>query len=89
MFVPVAQSIFTKRLGADLTQLAPGLNATSLQSMGISDLRDHVGAGNLAGTLKGYDQAVTQTYYLAVALTCATLVGSGAMEWRSVKQKRS
>ena len=89
VFVPVAQSIFMKRLGADLTQLAAGLNATSLQNMVISGLRDHVGAGNLDGTLEGYDKAVTQTYYLAVALTCATLVGSGAMEWRSVKQKRS
>ena len=89
IFISVAQSIFTGRLTADIGQYASGLNATSLQSMGLSDLRAHVGPKKLEHVLLGYDKAVTQTLYLPVALTSMSIIGTLAMEWRSVKKKRS
>ena len=89
--VPVAQTIFQGRLVRDIQKYSPGSNisAASLQSMGVSDLRKTVGAQELADVLLGYDQAITQTFYLPVGLACATLLGSAAMEWRSVKKKTS
>lgn len=86
--VSAAQTLFTSRLIADLGEFAPGLNAKALETMGLSDLKKNIGAKNLAGVLLGYDKAVTQTFYLPVALTCLTLVGTLGMEWRSVKKKR-
>jgi len=86
--VSAAQTLFTSRLTADLSTFAPSLNATSLETMGLSDLKKNIGAKNLKGVLLGYDKAVTQTFYLPVALTCLSLVGTLGMEWRSVKKKR-
>lgn len=86
--VSAAQTIFTNRLTADLGRFAPDLNATALEHMGLADLKKHIGAKNLEGVLVGYDKAVTQTFYLPVALTCLSLVGTLGMEWRSVKKKR-
>ena len=86
--VSAAQTLFTSRLTADLSTFAPSLNATSLETMGLSDLKKNIGAKNLGGVLLGYDEAVTQTFYLPVALTCLSLVGTLGMEWRSVKKKR-
>ena len=88
VFVSVAQTIFTGRLVADLEAYAPRLNASSLVKMGLADLKEHVGPGNLAGALLGYDRALMQTFYLGVGLTCLSLVGSVGMEWRSVKPKK-
>ncbi|KAI9709443.1 MAG: hypothetical protein M1820_003203 [Bogoriella megaspora] len=89
--IPIAQAIFSGRLVSDVGKNMDGLaiDANSLQSLGLTDLRKMVGAKELEGVLLGYDTAVTQTFYLPLGLACATLVGSAAMEWRSVKKKRN
>ncbi|KAF2236233.1 efflux pump antibiotic resistance protein [Viridothelium virens] len=86
--IPIAQAIFQNRLVSDIEKYTPGsgINAASLQSMGLSDLRRAVGAKELASVLFGYDKAISQTFYLPVGLACATLIGSAGMEWRSVKK---
>ena len=89
LFVPVAQTIFTGRLKDYLDEFVPGLNSSALANMGLLDLKDYVGSAELGDALLGYDMAVTRTFFLPVALTCASLVGAVGMEWRSVKQKKS
>lgn len=89
IFISVAQSIFTGRLTADIGQYASVLNVTSIENMGLSDLRAHVGPKKLEDVLLGYDKAVIQTLYLPVALTSMCIIGTSAMEWRSVKKKQS
>ena len=90
-----AQAIFQNRLEVDLGKVGvdSGLNNTSsaggVDSMGLTDLRQHLGGQRLAEVLRGADSAVTQTMYLPLALTCLTLFGAIGMEWRSVKQKTS
>jgi hypothetical protein len=55
----------------------------------LSDLGNIFGSGRLRDVLLGYDEAVTQTFYLPVALTVATIIGSALTEWRWVKKKQS
>jgi hypothetical protein len=88
IFVSAAQTLFTTRLTADLGKFAPSLNSTALETMGLSDLKQHIGAENLQGVLLGYDNAITQTFYLPVALTCLSLLGTVGMESRSIKKKK-
>ena len=88
LFVSVAHTIFAQRLTADLAGI-PSLNETSVQTTGLASLSNQLGQANLERALFGYDKAVAQTFYLPLALTCATLLGSLAMEWKSVKPKTS
>ncbi|KAH8901039.1 MFS general substrate transporter [Thozetella sp. PMI_491] len=83
-----AQSIFTNKLSQNLQEVAPGLDATAIESMGLTDIKNVVGAEYLNQVLLGLDRSLIQTWYLVVGLTCATMIGSLAMEWRSVKQKK-
>ena len=87
--VPMAQAIFQGRLVSDVEKYTPGsgINSASLRNIGLSDLRNTVGEKELTGVLLGYDRAMGQAFYLSLGLACATLVGSAAMEWRSVKSK--
>ena len=89
IFVSVAQNVFTARLSADLAEYAPELNATSISTAGLSELRNKVGPQNLADALLSFDRALGQTFNLGVALTCLSLLGSAGMEWRSVKKKQN
>ncbi|RDW58220.1 hypothetical protein BP6252_13631 [Coleophoma cylindrospora] len=88
VFVSAAQNIFESRLASNLHELVPSLNATSVESMGLSDLKSLIGPENLGDVLLGFDKSLAQTWYLAVALACVTMVGSATMEWKSVKEKR-
>ena len=47
------------------------------------------GAGKLKSVLMGYENAVVQTLYIPLALAVLTIVGSVAMERKSIKKKQS
>lgn len=89
VFIPIAQIIFTNRLADNLHHFLPDMDAKTVESMGLSELRASVGLENLEKVLVGFDESLTQTWYLAIGLTCATMIGSLLMEWRSVKQKKT
>jgi len=89
VFVAAANAIFTSRLQVELNDYAPGTNPTLIEDYGLAEIRNVIGAERLKGVLLGFDQAVVQTMYLPVALTCLTLLGSIAMERRSVKNKQT
>ena len=86
--VPVAQSIFEGRLRTYLEKYAKGVDGSALAGMGLLDLKSLVGEKELGEALLGYDEAVTRTLFLPLALTCASLIGALGMEWRSVKVKK-
>lgn len=86
--VNVAQSLFSRRLVHNLKEYAPEIDGSALKNIGLSDIKTLIPASELQEALLGYDKAITQTFYLSVALTCLLIVGSLGMEWRSVKEKR-
>ncbi|KAF1350670.1 major facilitator superfamily domain-containing protein [Delphinella strobiligena] len=89
LFVNVAQSVFSRRLVSNLKEYAPEIDGSALESIGWRDIKTLIPAGDLQEALLGYDKAITQTFYLSVALTSLMIVGSLGMEWRSVKEKKT
>ena len=88
LFVSAAQNIFQTRLKGNLQMAVPQLNATNIESVGLSDMRTLVDPWDTGLVLDAVDKSVAQTWYLAVGLACLTVVGSATMEWRSVKEKQ-
>lgn len=88
VFLAIAQTIFLNRLSENLTVLVPGLSPNAVNNMGLTELRMLVGQDELGKALGILDKSLMQTWYLAVGLTCMTMVGSIAMEWGSVKDKK-
>ncbi|KAI1860003.1 uncharacterized protein JN550_011687 [Neoarthrinium moseri] len=89
IWMVVSAALFQNRLIAEVSQYSPSTNATLLGSAGLSGIRDTVGSDRLRDVLLGYDEAITQTLYLPVALCVATILGSAFTEWHSVKKKQS
>lgn len=88
LFVSSSATLFQNRLTAEVGQFAPGTNITDLKNAGLSDIRHIIGQDKLRDVLLGYGEAISQTLYFPVALTCMSLLGCLAMEWRSVKKKQ-
>ena len=88
-FISVSSTLFQNRLAEEVEKYAPDTNTTTFEHGGLANVRDYIGADRLRDVLLGYDKAVMQTLYLPVALAALTIVGSLAMERKSVKKKQS
>lgn len=88
IFISAAATLFQGRLTEEVSRAAPGANVTNIGHAGLSDIRGVIGPDRLRDVLSGYNRATVETLYIPLALALLTLIGSGSMEWRSVKKKR-
>ena len=85
VFISVGNNLFDSRLAHNLVKI-PGLNVGSVAATGATELRNLVPTRLLPQVLVAYNDAMRAIFYLVTALTCLTIFGSLAMEWRSVKK---
>ncbi|KAJ7473151.1 DHA14-like major facilitator [Mycena galericulata] len=87
LFISVAQNVFTNDLVSGLVSSVPGVNAGIVLSTGATSLQSAVDPKFLPAVLTVYNHALITAFYVSLAMACFSLVGSLAMEWRSVKGK--
>jgi hypothetical protein len=81
IFLAVTQNVFLNRLIGGLATV-PGIDPRIVLNTGATNL-------NFGPAIeKVYNDALTQTYYVPVAMSAISICGSLAMEWRSVKAKK-
>jgi MFS family permease len=85
LFVSVGQNIFNNRLISEIPKYAPGFDPAIVLHVGATSLKDQVPARLLDGVQHAYNIALTNTWYIAVALTCLQAIGAVFVEWKSVK----
>ena len=85
VFISVGNNIFDTRFAHNLGGIS-GINVESVALTGATDLKNMVPASLLPQVLMAYNDALRATFYLITALTCCAIVGSLAMEWKSVKK---
>lgn len=83
VFVSVAQNIFANRLVEGVAGV-PGLDPALVVRTGATLLRNVVAPQDLGIVISAYNVALTRAYMVALALACASVIGSSVMEWRSV-----
>jgi hypothetical protein len=89
VFIAIAQVIFTNQLSSRMENIVPGLTPAYIEERGLGDIINGVPVQRLNEVLSAIDRSLTSTWYLPVALGCATIVGSLLVEWRSVKHKQT
>ncbi|KAF7364257.1 DHA14-like major facilitator [Mycena sanguinolenta] len=89
LFVSIAQNVFTNRLVTGLIATVPDVSPSFVLSAGADSLKNSVAPEFLPGVLSAYNQALTTTFYVAMALGGVSVVGAFAVEWLSVKGKNT
>lgn len=89
----IAQNLFTNRLARNLAKevaLVPGLDPSTILvgKNGVLGIANGVPERYVDGVKSAYNDAIVDVYYLALALTCLTVVGSLLIEWKSVKEEK-
>jgi MFS family permease len=86
--IAATQTILTNRLTVNIERFAPEVDAVQIEKSGLGDLKSHIAEASLNNVLQALNESFTQSWYLPVALACATVIGSACMKWTNVKEKR-
>ncbi|KAL2814081.1 MFS toxin efflux pump [Aspergillus cavernicola] len=88
VFLAVGQSVFQNQLIVKLHQYAPNVDTSAVIAGGVTAIRNHVSAAQLPSALAGYNDAIMQTFYVAVAMAALSVVGALCLEWVSLKASK-
>ncbi|KAF9887398.1 hypothetical protein FE257_010253 [Aspergillus nanangensis] len=93
IFVSVGQNIFSGRIVSGMLARAPELDPSVVIRAGATELQQTVklaglkeADATLAAILEIYNDAIVQTFVLALVLACISIVGAIGVEWRTVKR---
>ncbi|KAJ7197976.1 major facilitator superfamily domain-containing protein [Mycena pura] len=87
IFISIGQNVFTNKLLAGLVARVPGIDPAIVLSTGATSLKSAIPANFVPGVLLAYNDGLVATFYVAVAMSCLSLVGALVIEWRSIKGK--
>jgi hypothetical protein len=88
IFLSVGQNIFTNKLLKGVIATVPGIDPSIVIHSGATDLKKNIPPQFLAAVQTAYNHALSQTWYVSVAMACATIFGIAWIEWKSVKGKK-
>jgi hypothetical protein len=83
--VSIANNIFLNKLSTGL-QSIPGINPDLVTHVGATDLRNVVPAASLGAVLEVYNFALRNGFYVGVAVSAATILGTMLMPWINIKK---
>nr|ADY16699.1 TqaJ [Penicillium aethiopicum] len=86
IFISIAQNVFQNRLLANIRKLAPMIDPAEVVQAGATKLREAF-PENIKLVLQAYNNAVTQSFYIAVAMSALSIFGALCLQWISVKKK--
>jgi hypothetical protein len=87
VFLSVSQNIFASKLVKRLSGVG-GLDADAIINTGATDLHDVVRSSDLSTVVDAYSYALTRVFILATTLGACMILGSLAVEWKSIRGKR-
>ncbi|KAF7323823.1 DHA14-like major facilitator [Mycena kentingensis (nom. inval.)] len=87
LFISIGQNVFTNKLVDGLLARVPTLNPLVVLSTGATSIKSVVGEADIAAVLLAYNDALVSAFYVSIAMASLSLVGSLAIEWKSVKGK--
>ncbi|CAD6441457.1 13a4eeef-68ee-4f74-ba7d-4274dd4778f5 [Sclerotinia trifoliorum] len=88
LFVSIGQNIFTNKLSENLAHFVPDLDPAVVLSTGATSIQKDIAPEYLAGVTISYNNALTQSFLVAAVMAVLTIIGSVAIEWKSVKGKK-
>lgn len=88
IFIAIGQKIFENKLHFNLSSEVPAIDAESIIRLGATELNKVVDDANLKVVLEAYSNAITQTFYVSIAVGAIAIIGAIPVQWISIKQKK-
>ena len=88
LFVSIGENVFSNKLVQGLAKYAPSLDPKVVLSIGATSLQTTLDKAQLPGVIQAYNDALTHAFFVAAIMAASTIIGSAAIEWKSVKGKK-
>ena len=88
LFVSIGQSVFTNKLSEGLVKHAPSVDPKVILQTGATAIQKTIDKAVLPGVTIAYNDALTQAFLVSAVMAAMTIIGSAAIEWKSVKGKK-
>jgi MFS family permease len=88
IFISVGQNVFQNQFEQAIHLEDSSMDIAEVLAAGTTTLRKNLPAQQLPAVLRSYNAAITQAFYVGVALAAISLLGTIALEWKSVKRAR-
>jgi hypothetical protein len=88
LFVSIGQSVFTNKLSEGLIKYAPSVDPKVILATGATAIQKTIDKSVLPGVTIAYNDALTQAFLVSAVMAALTIIGSAAVEWKSVKGKK-
>ncbi|KAF2877969.1 major facilitator superfamily domain-containing protein [Massariosphaeria phaeospora] len=87
--VAIAQTVFVNELQKGVRDAVniPGFDTSVLVNSGATDLSSMYSPDQLDKVLPAYSEAITKTFYIALALSCGAWFLALPVQWKSMKKK--
>jgi MFS family permease len=86
IFVSVSQSIFQNTI-VGIHNVYPNISVDTLLTTGATNIPALFSDDQLLRVLPIYRNAIVNTFYVALALSCLSILGALGTEWKSMKTK--
>ncbi|KAF3770926.1 hypothetical protein M406DRAFT_96985 [Cryphonectria parasitica EP155] len=87
IFTSVGSNVLDNELLKNLAGI-PGVNPALVLSAGATEFVNVIPASAKAAVLKAYNSSLRVAFVVAVAMSCLTIIGALALEWKSTKSKQ-
>lgn len=87
IFISVGSNLLNNELLKNLASI-PGINPAQILSEGATELLQGLAPSAIAPVLSAYNESLRVVLQVGLVMTCLTLLGALALEWRSVKSKK-
>ncbi|KAJ7919015.1 major facilitator superfamily transporter [Mycena leptocephala] len=85
VFVSIAQNVFENKLVSGIRHDVPSVDPSIVLRAGATSLKDAVAPAVVDAVIFVYNQALVSAFYVATAAACLSVVGTLAIEWKSIK----
>lgn len=86
VLLSAGNNVLNERLLSYVSELdLPGVDASAVSRAGALAFRDIVPARFLDDIIGAYNEALQDTFQVALIMSCLTVVGAAFMEWKNVK----
>jgi hypothetical protein len=89
IMISVAENVFTNQLTKNLERYVPSIDPQTVINGGATQLRNEAMPEDYNAVLNAYNMSLMQTFYVAVALSCFSVLGAVWVQWLSVKGKKT
>ncbi|KPM34777.1 hypothetical protein AK830_g11797 [Neonectria ditissima] len=86
IFVSIGQNVLDGQLAKRLSKISSTITPQQIEAGGVTDLLKTI-PGHRAAALEAYNSSLRVCFQVALIVTCLSILGGLAMEWRSVKKE--